>query len=64
MAKPETLRVDFIVERRESEFFFRNATHPSHIWHGPYADAAEVAEHVGYYMTEQLLEEFELDRLS
>ena len=63
MAEPNQLRVDFLVERRCTEFFFRNTTHPTHIWHGPFADVAEVAEHVGYYMTEQLIEEFELERL-
>ena len=63
MAKPETLRVDFLVERRGAQFFFRNTTHESHIWHGPFADATDVAEHVGHYMTEQLLEEFEFERL-
>ena len=63
MAKPETLLVFFTIEQRSTQFFFRNATHPTHIWHGPYADTDELTEMLTHCLEEQLREQFDLERL-
>lgn len=63
MDSPHKLRLFFTIERRGTQFFFRNATHPTHIWHGPYQDTDELSAMLAHYVREQLLEEFDLERL-
>ena len=63
MEQLHRLRVFFTIERRGTQFFFRNATHSTHIWHGPYADTDELSGLLTHYMREQLLDEFDLERL-